>query len=80
MIRASAHRKDAHTGGSYPAEYVFLDILHPATTTGLTASSTYAFYLILVDAYSRYTCIYGMTDKTTKGALDTLTRYQADHG
>jgi transposase InsO family protein len=78
--RASNHNKDAHTGGLYPGEYVFLDILHPLVPVGLTRDSTYAFSLILVDAYSRYACIYGMLDKSSRCVIDTLLRYQADHG
>jgi transposase InsO family protein len=79
-IRASARNKEPHTKGMYPGAYIFMDILHPVTKKGLTSDSTYAFYIILVDAYSRYTCIYGMRDKSTGTVIDTLTRYQADHG
>jgi transposase InsO family protein len=79
-IRATARNKDPHTKGMYPGEHVFLDILHPVTRVGLTADITYAFHLILVDAYSRYACIYGMSDKTTDSVVNTLQRYQADHG
>jgi transposase InsO family protein len=32
------------------------------------------------DAYSRYACIYGIKDKSLAYVIDTLTRYQADHG
>ncbi len=45
-----AETKRSH-GGKYPGEYVFLDILHPVVC------NTFAFYLILVDAYSRYACM-----------------------
>ena len=79
-IQATARNKDPHTKGMYPGEHVFLDILHPVTRVGLTADITYAFHLILVDAYSRYACIYGMSDKTTDSVVNTLQRYQADHG
>jgi hypothetical protein len=78
--RASNRNKEAHTGGLYPGEYVFLDILHPLVPVGLTRDSTFAFSLILVDAYSRYACIYGMLDKSSSCVIDTLLRFQADHG
>jgi len=78
--RASKRNKEAHTGGTYAGEYIFLDILHPVVPVGLTRNSTFPFYLILVDAYSRYACIYGIADKSSGCVIDTLTRYQADHG
>jgi transposase InsO family protein len=78
--RASNRNKEAHTGGNYPGEYVFLDILHPVVPVGLTKESTFPFSLILVDAYSRYACIYGIRDKSSSCVIDALTRYQADHG
>jgi hypothetical protein len=59
---------------------VFLDILHPVVQVGLTRDSTFPFYLILVDAFSRYACIYGIRDKSSRCVIDTITRYQADHG
>jgi transposase InsO family protein len=78
--RASKCNKEAHTGGIYPREYVFLDILHPVVPVGLTRDSTFPFYLILVDAFSRYACLYGLRDKSSRCIIDTITRYQADHG
>jgi len=78
--RASNRKKEPHTGGHYAGEYIFLDILHPVVPVGLTRDSTFPFYLILVDAYSRYACIYGIANKSSACVIDTLTRYQADHG
>jgi hypothetical protein len=69
-VRASASNKEPHTKGLYPGEYVFMDILHPVTKTGLTSDSTYAFYFILVDVYSWY----GMSNKSTGSVIETLTR------
>jgi transposase InsO family protein len=79
--RASNRNKEAHTCSHYAGEYTFLDILHPVVPVGLlTWYSTFPFYLILVDAYSRYACIYGIADKSSACVIDTLTRYQANHG
>jgi transposase InsO family protein len=47
---------------------------------GLTKGTTFPFYLILVDAYSRYACIYRISDKSSECVIDALTCYQADHG
>jgi hypothetical protein len=57
-----------------------MDILHPVVSTGLTQGSTYAFYLIFVDAYSPFACIYGIPDKTTACVVDAITTYQTDYG
>jgi len=78
-IKASAHNKDHHTAASHPGEYVFLDILHPITHTGLTTKTSYAFYLIIVDAYSRYCTIHGLPDKISSAVIQALVQYQADH-
>jgi transposase InsO family protein len=78
--RATSRNKEAHTGANYPGEYVFMDILHPLVPVRLTKTSTFPFSLILVDGYSRYACIYGMLDKSSRCVIDTLLRYQADYG
>lgn len=57
-IRSTGRNKEPHTGATAPGEYVFMDILHPVIVTGLTPNTSYAFYLLLVDAFSRYVCIY----------------------
>jgi transposase InsO family protein len=63
-----------------PGEHVFMDIMHPVSRVGLTVDTTCAFYLILVDAHSRYVCLYGMCDKTIESVVRTIQHYQADHG
>jgi hypothetical protein len=39
----------------------------------------YSFYLIIVDAYSRYVCFYGIQNKSTKAVTTALQQYQADN-
>jgi len=77
--RAAVRNKEHHSGADYPGEYVFLDIQHPITSAGLTPKSTYKFYLIVVDAYSRYVRFYGLRDKSTKAVAEALQQYQADN-
>jgi len=77
--RAAVRNKEHHSGADYPGEYVFLDIQHPITFAGLTPKSTYKFYLIVVDAYSRFVCFYGLPDKSTKAVVKVLQQYQADN-
>jgi hypothetical protein len=76
--RASARNKEAYTGGQYPGEYVFMDILHLVVSVGITRTSTFPFYLILVDAYSCYSSIYGLPTKSSKWVIDVLTCFQVD--
>ncbi len=78
-IRSTAHNKEPHTAAVAPGKYICLDILHPTTAVGLTPHTSYAFYLILVDTYSRYTCIYGLPDKTTDAVVAAIKQYTADH-
>jgi hypothetical protein len=80
MARAASCNKEPHTGGTYAGEYIFMDILHPVVTAGLTKSTTFAFYLILVDVFSRYAYIYGISDQSSTAVIYMLTCYQADHG
>jgi hypothetical protein len=65
--------KATHTGGTYTVEYIFIDILHPIMNAGLTKSMTFTFYLILVDAFNQYACIYGILEKSSLALIDTLT-------
>jgi hypothetical protein len=58
---------------------VFIDILHSPSSLGLTSITSFPFYLILVDAYSRYSSIYGLPNKSTTTVIRTLTQYSADH-
>jgi hypothetical protein len=73
------HRKDNHTGAIHAREYMLIDTLHPILAVGLTSASPFIFYLILVDAYSRYICIYGLLDKSTQAVISTMKEYQAGH-
>lgn len=77
--RAVARNKEHHTGASRAGEYIFLDIQPPTTAVGLTPASTYPFYLIVVDAYSRYIQFYGFPDKSTKAVVAAIKQYQADN-
>jgi hypothetical protein len=47
-IRLHACNKEAHSRDTCAGEYLFLDIQHPLVTAGLTVSTSYAFYLLIV--------------------------------
>jgi hypothetical protein len=51
-IQSTACNKEQHMGSAAPGEYVFMDLLHPITTTGLTLNTSYKLYLILLDTFS----------------------------
>lgn len=59
-----------------PGGVVFLDFEHPITTTGLTTAMTNKLYLIVVDEYSYYLCIYGPANKSTKTVMQASRRIQ----
>jgi len=78
-VRSAPLNKEHHTAAERPGEYVFLDILHPVLATGLTPASTYAFYLIIVDAYSRYVLVHGIPNKSIEAVIQAIEQYQADN-
>jgi transposase InsO family protein len=77
-IRSRARKKEAHTGAKRAGEYLLIDIQHSILTTGLTIATSYAFYLLIVDAYSRYVKLYGLPKKSTSAVVAALQEYQAD--
>jgi hypothetical protein len=78
-IRSSARNKEPHSGATRASEYLFLDIQHPLVAAGLTMSTSHRFYLLVVDAFSRYVKIYGLPKKSTSAVVAALQQYQADH-
>jgi hypothetical protein len=78
-IRSRPRNKEPHTGATRPGEYLFLDIQHPLVRAGLTLSTCYPFYLLIVDVYYRYVKLYGIPKKSTDAVITALKEYQADH-
>jgi transposase InsO family protein len=78
-IRSRARNKEPHSGATWAGEYLFLEIQHPLVQPGLTRSTSYAFYLLIVDAYSRYVKIYGIPKKSMMAMISALQLYQAEH-
>jgi len=56
-----------------------MDLKHPISSTGLTPTSTYAFYLIFIDAYSCHVQFYGLSYKSCVKVISALKQYQADN-
>jgi transposase InsO family protein len=78
-IHSSDHNKHHHTPSTHPGHTIFIDILHPITDCGLTPNTTFPFYIILVDAFSRFSSIYGLSDKSSQTVITTIEQYVADH-
>ncbi len=56
-----------------------MDILPPASAESLTPKSHFPALLILVDAFSRFTRIIGMPNKSSQSVIDALTTFAAEH-
>jgi transposase InsO family protein len=78
-IHSSDRNKLPHTPSTHPGQTIFLDILHPITDTGLTPNTTFPFYLILVDSFSRFSSVYGLRDKSTESVILCIEQYIADN-
>jgi len=71
-IRSCGCNKEAHSGATHAREYLFLDIQHPIVVSGLTPSTSYGYYLFIVDAYCRHAKLYGLPRKSTSAIVAAL--------
>ncbi len=78
-IHSSDRNKHHHTPSNHPGHTIFIVILHPIADCGLTPNTTFPFYIILVDAFSRFSTICGLSDKSTHSVVISLEQYLADH-
>jgi hypothetical protein len=67
-IRSTSRNKEPHSAASKPGEYAFLDIQQPLVTTGLTLATSHPYYLFVVDAFSRFSRLYGLANKSSKAS------------
>jgi hypothetical protein len=65
--RATARNKEPHAACASPGQIVYMDILCSQSPVGLTPATTHANYLLLVEAYSRFTYIYNAKYKLPRG-------------
>jgi len=77
-IRATAHNKHPHTATTRAGEHFFLDIQYAVSPRGLTHATTFPNYLLIVDAYSRYSTLYGPAHKSSTDVITALKKLQAD--
>jgi hypothetical protein len=76
-IRVTNRNKHPHTPDGHPSATVLMDILPCKSSTGLTPKTSHAYCLILVDAFSRFSVIYGLTDKSTNSVVEVIKEYSA---
>jgi transposase InsO family protein len=78
-MKATARIKHPSTPVSKPGQVIYLDILPAASDDSLTPKSYFPALLILVDAFSRFTRVIGMSNKSTKSVTAALSVFAAEH-
>ena len=63
-----------------PFKWVFMDIIPSTVTIILTSDTTFSNYLLVVDAYSKISELYGMEKITTEEFMDKLDMFQSRFG
>ena len=58
----------------------FLDIILSTAPKILTSDTSFSNYLLIVDAYSKITKLYGMKKITTEEVMDKLDMFQSRSG
>ena len=60
-----------------PFKWVFMDIIPSTAPKILTSDTIFSDYLLIVDAYSKITKLYGMENITTKEVMEKLDMFQS---
>ena len=63
-----------------PFKWVFMDIIPSTAPKSLTSDTTFANYLLIVDAYSKIPKLYGMENITTEEVMEKLDMFQSRFG
>ena len=63
-----------------PFKWVFMDIIPSIVPKSLTSDKTFSNYLLIVDAYSKISKLYGMEKITTEEVMDKLDMFQSRFG
>jgi hypothetical protein len=73
-IKATARIKHQSTPVTKPGQVIYVDILPRVSVESLTPKSNFPALLILVDAFSRFTRIIGMPNKSSQLVMNSLLR------
>ena len=60
-----------------PFKWVFMDVIPSTAPKSLTNDTNFKNYLLIVDAYSKISKLYGMENITTAEVLDKLDMFQS---
>ena len=63
-----------------PFRWVSMDIVPSTSPKSLTSDTTFLNYLLIVDAYSKISKLYGMENITTEEVMDKLDMFQSISG
>ena len=63
-----------------PFKWVFMDIIPSTAPKILTSDTTFSYYLLIVDAYSKTPKLYCMENITTAENMDKLDMFQSRFG
>ena len=62
-----------------PGKVLFLDVIPNPAKGGLTSSTTFKYFLLIICAFSRYFVYLGMNSKGSSAVIDTLEYFAANH-
>ena len=63
-----------------PFKWVFMDIIPSTAPKSLTSDTTFSNHLLIVDAYSKISKLYGMEKITTEEVMEKLDMFQSRFG
>ena len=63
-----------------PFKWVFVDIIPSTALKSLTSDTTFSNYILIFDAYSKITKLYGMEKITTEEVMDKLDMFPSIFG
>jgi hypothetical protein len=78
-IKATARIKHQSTHVPKPGQVIYVDILPPVSAESLTPKSHFPVLLILVDAFSRFTRIFGIPNKGSQSVTAAMSTFSAEH-
>jgi hypothetical protein len=78
-INATARIKHQFTPVTKPGQVIYVNILPPVSVESLTLKNNFPALLILVDAFSRFTRIIGMPNKSSESVTAALCMFAAEH-
>ena len=79
-IRSNKKKNGPMTSAKGPKHRVFVDIIPNASQFGVTSGSIFPYFLLVVDQYSRFVWVEGMSNKSTASVIEALEKFTARYG